>query len=49
MASFIAGLFLKKNHPGHTLAFFRTYNEKSLEYARYGYASVQASSKIAQL
>ncbi|KAF2896233.1 hypothetical protein ILUMI_09939 [Ignelater luminosus] len=43
------GLFLEKNHPGYFLASFRTPNEKALRYARYGYAAVQAKTRLAEL
>ncbi|KAF5271217.1 hypothetical protein FQA39_LY08224 [Lamprigera yunnana] len=43
------GLFLNKNHPAYFLASFRNPSEKALNLARYGYAALQAKSKLKEL
>ncbi|XP_031354736.1 chorion peroxidase-like [Photinus pyralis] len=43
------GLYLDQNHPAYLLASFRNPSEKTLHLARYGYAALEARSKLSQL
>ncbi|KAF5294389.1 hypothetical protein FQR65_LT10754 [Abscondita terminalis] len=43
------GLFLDENHPAYFLASFRNPSDRTLHLARYGYAALEARSKLEEL
>lgn len=46
---YFLGVKLERNDPGLYLAAFNAPSEQALKLARYGYASLQAATRLAQM